>query len=105
VPDAQASLRIYVALSVILSGASLLGGASKASAAPNCSNFFSNADGSWTPTHPILMASPTSQTQLEPGDRLRANAPGLGGRIGRYLDTHCRSSRAAVGPGRIPTVP
>jgi len=29
----------------------------------------------------------------------------LGGRIGRYLDTHCRSSRAAVGPGRIPTVP
>jgi len=104
-PDVQARLRIYAALSVIMSGASLLGGASAASAAANCSNFFSNADGSWTPTHPILMAGPTSQTPLEPGDRLRAGAPSLGGRIGRYLDTHCRSSRAAVGPGRIPTVP
>jgi hypothetical protein len=104
-PDLQATLRAYAAFSVIMSGASLLCGVSTALAAPNCSNFFSNADGSWTPTHPILMAGQTSQTRLEPGDRLRAGAPGLSGRIGRYLDTHCRSSRAAVGPGRIPTVP
>jgi hypothetical protein len=98
-------LRVLAMLGAIALGADAIGGVSAALAAPNCSNFFSNADGSWTPTHPILMAGPASQTQLSPGDRLRAGAPGLGGRIGRYLDTHCRFARSAVGPGRIPLVP
>jgi hypothetical protein len=37
---------------------------------------FNNANAAWTSTHPILMAAPTSQQQLMPGDRLRAGAPG-----------------------------
>jgi hypothetical protein len=80
-------------------------GMSTAVAAPGCSSFFSNADGSWTPTHPILIGAPTSQTQIVPGDRLRAGAPGLSGRLGRYLDVHCRLGATVVRPLRIPKTP
>jgi hypothetical protein len=80
-------------------------GLSSADAAIGCSNFFSNFDGSWSPTHPILFAAPTSQVQLVPSDRLRAGAPGLSGRLGRYLDRHCRLGAAVVRPTGIPKVP
>jgi hypothetical protein len=99
----QASLRFGMALGAMALGSCALG--STALAEPNCSNFFSSSDGSWTPTHQILMAGPVSQTLVGPGDRFRAGAPGLGGRIGRYLDAHCRFSRASVGPRGIPANP
>jgi hypothetical protein len=102
-PGMQASLRFCMALGAVTLGTCALG--STAVAAPNCSNFFSNSDGSWTPTHQILMAGPTSQMLVGPGDRFRAGTPGVGGRIGRYLDAHCRFSRASVGPRGIPANP
>jgi hypothetical protein len=53
---------------------------SAALAAPNCTDFFFNSDGSWSPTHPILIAGPTSQTQVTPSDKFR---PPRHARIGR----------------------
>jgi hypothetical protein len=99
-------VRARFAVAIVIGwGATTLVGISTALAAPNCNGFFSNSDGSWTPTHPILIGTPTSQTQIGPGDRLRAGAPGLSGRIGRYLDVHSRLGATAVQPLRIPKMP
>jgi hypothetical protein len=74
-------------------------------AEPNCNEFFSNSDGSWSPSHPIVIGGPTSQTQIGPSDHFRARDPGLGGRIARSLDVHCRLGATAVRPLGIPRVP
>jgi hypothetical protein len=102
-PRVQANLRFCMTLGAIALATCALG--STALAAPNCSDFFSSSDGSWTPTHQILIAGPVSQTLVGPGNRFRAGAPGLSGRIGRYLDARCRFSRASVGPRGIPANP
>jgi hypothetical protein len=73
-----------------------LAGTQAALAAPNCGDFFSNSDGSWSPTHIIMVEAPTSQTQIGPSDRLLAGTPGLSGRLGRYLDVHCRLGGSTV---------
>src|ERR1700744_2860187 len=78
---------------------------SAAQAEPNCNGFFNNPDGSWTPTHIIVVGSPTSQTQVGPGDRLIAGTPGVKGRLGSYLDIHCRLGGNAVRPIGIPKIP
>jgi hypothetical protein len=44
--------------------------------APDCSTDLKQRERRWTSTHPTLMAAPTSQPQLMPGDRLQAGAPG-----------------------------
>ena len=90
---------------VIGSMAAAFVGTSAALADPGCNSFFNNPDGSWTPTHPILIGSPTSQTQIMPSDRLRAGAPGVSGRIGAFLDTHCRLGGNVIHPVRIPKMP
>jgi hypothetical protein len=78
---------------------------SSASAMPACTDFFyNNADGSWSPTHLILMGSPTSQTQLFPSDKLRAGMPGLAGRMGAYLNKTCRNEAPTMKQG-IPLKP
>jgi hypothetical protein len=102
-PDIRRHLRSIIASVVIALGSSALGTAAFAGA--NCSEFFSNSDGSWSPTHPIVLASPTSQAIIGPSDRFRAGVPGMSGRIGRYLDVRCRPSRAAVGVRAIPRTP
>jgi hypothetical protein len=78
---------------------------SAALAAPNCAEFFSNADGSWSPTHPILIAGATSQTQIMPSDKFRPGMPGLAGRIAASLNHNCRYARSPSGPRNIPRVP
>jgi hypothetical protein len=94
----------------ILIGLALVGGlalcemTSPVHAAPNCSNFFYNMDGSWSPTHPIMMASPTTETMVGPGDKFRPGMPGSAGRIGGYLTTHCRNMSLSAGQ-RIPRIP
>jgi hypothetical protein len=80
-------------------------GNSGALAAPNCAEFFYNSDGSWSPTHPIVIGSPTGQTQMMPSDKFRPDMPGLGGRIANSLNASCRYSRTFVGPQNIPKVP
>lgn len=82
-----------------------LAGTSAAMADPNCNEFFSNSDGSWSPSHPIVIGGPTSQTQIGPSDRFRTGDPGLGGRIARSLNAHCRQGAAAVRPLGIPRTP
>lgn len=82
-----------------------LAGTSATMAEPNCNEFFSNSDGSWSPSHPIVITGPTSQTQVGPGDHFRAGDPGLGGRIAHSLDVHCRLGATAVRPLGIPRVP
>jgi hypothetical protein len=86
-------------------GAVALIGTSTALAETGCNGFFNNSDGSWTPTHIIVLGSPTSQVQVGPNDRLRAGAPGLSGRLGYYLDVHCRLGATAPQPLRIPKMP
>jgi hypothetical protein len=76
-----------------------------ASAAPNCAEFFYNSDGSWSPTHPIVIAGPTSQTQVMPSDKFRPDMPGLGGRIAASLNANCREAKASVGARNIPRIP
>ncbi len=61
-------------LSIALAALSLTT-ALAASAAPNCASFVSNADGSWSPTHPYMFATPTSQTQLMPSDKMLPQMP------------------------------
>jgi hypothetical protein len=78
--------------------------ATSAQAAPSCTDFFYNMDGTWSPTHPIMMAGPTSETTIGPGEKFRRGMPGLGGRLGFYLDTHCPNMRLPVGRS-IPRVP
>jgi hypothetical protein len=89
----------------LVTGAIALGGPSPALAAPNCNEFFNNSDGSWTPSHPIIFATPTSQTQIGPSDRFRAGAPGFNGRLGHYLDVRCRLGAGVVQPLGIPKMP
>jgi hypothetical protein len=79
--------------------------ASPALAGPNCSSFFANADGSWSPTHPFMFATPTSETQLMPSDRILPQMTGAQGVLARYLNARCRFERPTVGPGRIPLIP
>lgn len=74
-------------------------------AAPNCNNFFSNADGSWSPTHPIVIAGPSSQTVITPSDKFQSWMPGLSGRIARSLNVNCRYQRAQIGVRNIPRIP
>jgi hypothetical protein len=90
---------------VIGCAATAIAGTSAALADPGCNSFFNNPDGSWTPTHPIMIGSPTSQTQLMPSDRLRAGAPGVRGRLGAFLDTHCRLGGNVVRAVGIPKMP
>ena len=90
---------------LIALGAAAFFGASTAQAEPSCNDFFNNPDGSWTPTHIIVVGSPTSQTQVGPGDRLIAGTPGVKGRLGNYLDVHCRLGATVVRPLRIPKTP
>jgi hypothetical protein len=95
----------FAAAAIAVLGAVASTGISAAQAEPNCNGFFNNPDGSWTPTHIIVVGSPTSQTQVGPGDRLIAGTPGVKGRLGNYLDTHCRLGGNAVRPIGIPRVP
>jgi hypothetical protein len=81
------------------------GFATPALAIPNCNDFFFNPDGSWSPTHPILVAGRSWQTQLLPSDKLRSELPGVQGHIARYLNTRCRFVRSRVSPHRIPMIP
>ncbi len=74
-------------------------------AAPNCNSFFSNADGSWSPTHPIVIAGPASQAVITPSDKFQSWMPGLAGRIARSLNVHCRYQRAQIGVHNIPRIP
>ena len=60
------------AASLIVLGAAVFTGISAAQAEPNCNGFFNNPDGSWTPTHIIVVGSPTSQT---PTATARPRAP------------------------------
>ena len=90
---------------LIGSGMLLLSAMSPASAGPNCASFISNTDGSWSPTHPFMFATPTSQTQLMPSDRMLPQMPGARGHLARYLNASCRSERASVGVRRIPLNP
>lgn len=80
-------------------------GTPAALADPGCNGFFNNSDGSWSPTHPIMIGSPTAQTQLMPSDRLRPGAPGVYGRVGNYLDVHCRLGGNAGRASLIPRSP
>ncbi|WP_157809918.1 hypothetical protein [Bradyrhizobium canariense] len=92
-------------MSLVLVGSlGLCGMTSSAQAAPNCSEFFYNMDGSWSPTHPIMMTSPTAETMVGPSDKFRPGMPGLAGRIGGYLNVHCRNMGLSTGP-RIPRSP
>jgi len=75
------------------------------SAEPSCASFMSNADGSWSPTHPYLYATPTTQTELVPSDKMLPNMPGAAGRLARYLEARCRTERSTVSAGRIPRIP
>jgi hypothetical protein len=92
-------------VAVLAVGAATLAGISPASAEPNCNEFFNNSDGSWSPTHPIVLASPTSQMTIGPSDRFRPGIPGVNGRIGYYLDTHCRIGAPAARSLGIPKSP
>jgi hypothetical protein len=92
-------------LRCLVFGMMAAGAISPASAMPNCTDYFPNPDGSWSPTHPILVASPSSQTQLLPSDKLRSDLPGVRGRFSRYLNARCRFVRPSVGPQRIPLNP
>ena len=89
-----------LALGVIAAGA-----LSPVSAMPDCSDFFYDSDGEWSPTHPIIIAGPSSQTQLLPSDKLRSEFRGVQGHVGRYLNARCRFVRLSVGPRRIPLNP
>jgi hypothetical protein len=105
VPDTKVSnLRVCLFLGAI---ACVLGASSTpaARAAPNCAEFFYNSDGSWSPTHPIVIAGPTSQTQVMPSDKFRPDMPGLGGRIAASLNANCREAKAFVGARNIPKIP
>jgi hypothetical protein len=95
--------KILIGLALV-GGLGLCGTTSPAHAGPNCSNFFYNMDGSWSPTHPIMMTGPTTETMVGPSDRFRPGMPGLAGRIGGYLTTHCRNMSMTAGQ-RIPRVP
>jgi len=101
---AAAGLRACFFLGAIACASGALS-TSAALAAPNCTDFFFNSDGSWSPTHPILIAGPTSQTQVMPSDKFRPGMPGLGGRIAASLNASCRYARTSVGPRNIPKVP
>jgi hypothetical protein len=76
-----------------------------ASEGPDCGSFFYNADGSWSPTHPYMIAIPTSQTLLTPSEKLRPNLPGARGWVARYLNAQCRFEQSTVSGRRIPLVP
>jgi hypothetical protein len=76
-----------------------------ASEGPDCGSFFYNADGSWSPTHPYMIATPTSQTLLTPSEKLRPNLPGAQGWVARYLNAQCRFEQSTVSGRRIPLVP
>ena len=73
-------------------------------AAPNCTDFFYNMDGSWSPTHPIMIVSPASQTMIVPADKFRRGMPGLAGRIAASLSANCRFMVPST-ERRIPRVP
>jgi hypothetical protein len=88
---------------LFLSGFLAVSGMStEAFAQPDCSKFFHNADGSWSPTLPIMMAGTNgANTIISPETRFRAGTRSLPGLdLGRYLDTHCSNSRV-----RIPSRP
>jgi hypothetical protein len=100
------SLRLGFAVAVGIGWAAVsLMGISTALAEPNCNGFFGNSDGSWTPTHPIMIGSPTAQTQLMPGERLHDGDPGVRGRVGHYLNVHCRLGGNTVRALGIPQMP
>jgi hypothetical protein len=80
-------------------------GSSAALAAPNCAEFFSNSDGSWSPTHPIIVAGPASETRIMPSDRFSVGMPGLSGRIAASLNANCRNEKMPSVLRRIPRVP
>lgn len=83
----------------------LLTAVSSAAEGPDCANFNSNFDGSWSPTTVFVFATPTTQTRLMPSDRMRPEMPGVQGFLARYLNARCRSERPTVGARRIPRVP
>jgi hypothetical protein len=94
--------KIQVAL--VIGGLALCATTQAALAAPDCTNFFYNMDGSWSPTHPIVIASPTSQTMIVPADKFRRGMPGLAGRIAASLNANCRFMVPST-ERRIPRVP
>jgi hypothetical protein len=94
--------KIQVAL--VMGGLALCATTQAALAAPDCTNFFYNMDGSWSPTHPIVIASPTSQTMIVPADKFRRGMPGLAGRIAGSLNANCRFMVPST-ERRIPRVP
>jgi hypothetical protein len=78
---------------------------SPVSAGPNCTDFMSNADGSWSPTHVYIYATPTSQTRLMPTDKMLPQMSCAQGQLAGYLNARCRSERSTVSQGRIPRIP
>jgi hypothetical protein len=97
-------LRSCFILSTIACGLITLS-ASAALAALNCNEYFHNPDGSWSPTHPIVIVGLTGQRTVMPGDKFCQNMLGLYGRIASSLNASCRSERRFVGPRNIPRMP
>jgi hypothetical protein len=52
-----------------------------------------------------MFATPTSETQIMPSDRMLPQMTGAQGVLARYLNARCRFERPTVGPGRIPLTP
>lgn len=97
-------LGLVVATGIGWAAASLIG-ISTAVAETSCNGFFNNSDGSWTPTHPIMIGAPTSQTQLMPSDRLRDGDPGVKGSVAHFLNLHCRAGGITGRALNIPQMP
>jgi hypothetical protein len=91
-------------IALVSLGLSLFAMTPSARALPNCSEFFYNMDGTWSPTHPIMMAGPTSQTTIGPSDKLGPGMPGLAGRLGAYLNAKCAAMRPSAARS-IPRLP
>ena len=90
---------IFVAAAVI---GCLVAGTSAGFADVSCNEYFNNSDGSWSPTHPIVIGGPASPTQIGPGDRLSPGVPGFNGRLAQYLNAHCKLGGAALRIQKMP---
>jgi hypothetical protein len=88
-----------------LSALSLTSAFAEQPVGPNCNDFSSNPDGSWSPSKPFIFATPSSQTQIMPSEKMQPQMPGARGWLARYLNARCRFGRPNEGAGRIPRVP
>ncbi len=80
------------------------GMSTQAFAQPDCTKFFHNPDGSWSPTLPIMMeGSNGTNTMISPETKVRAGIRSLPGfDLGRYLDDHCSLNSQMI---KIPSRP